>query len=92
MMERYPIGIKFPEAPETTPPKRLPPEDSAAMLRPTSAWRSLCARTGGFIARPTFYRWVRTGKVYSIRLGSRIFIPQAALDDLVKECLTGEGF
>jgi Helix-turn-helix domain len=62
------------------------------MLSPTTAWRALCKRTGGSIARVTFYRWVRTGKVFSIRLGQRIFIPQAALEDVIRQCLTGERF
>jgi hypothetical protein len=65
---------------------------SPAMLSPAAAWRSLCARTGGFIALATFYRWLRNGKVYSIRLGQRIFIPREALDDLIKNCLNGERF
>ena len=62
------------------------------MLSPAAAWRSLCARTGGFITLATFYRWLRNGKVYSIRLGQRIFVPREALDDLIKACLSGERF
>ena len=63
-----------------------------AMLSPTRAWRILCARTGGVIALVTFYRWVRNGRVYSIRLGQRIFIPQPALEDLIRQCLIGEKY
>ena len=63
-----------------------------AMLNPTCAWKSLCARTGGRIARVTFYRWVKNGKVFSIRLGHRIFIPVTALEDVIQECLSGEEF
>jgi hypothetical protein len=62
------------------------------MLSPTRAWKSLCARTGGSIARVTFYRWVRNGKVYSIRLGERIFVPATALEDVIRHCLSGEKF
>ena len=69
-----------------------PPLKAPAMLCPTSAWRLLCARTGGTIARVTFYRWLRNGKVYSIRLGQRIFIPEAALEDAIRQCLSGERF
>lgn len=68
------------------------PRCGPAMLSPVAAWRSLCARTGGCIALVTFYRWVRNGKVFSIRLGQRIFIPREALDDLIKLCLNGERF
>jgi hypothetical protein len=68
------------------------PPQGPAMLSPTRAWKSLCTKTGGSIARVTFYRWVRNGKVYSIRLGERIFIPAAALEDVIRQCLSGEKF
>ena len=64
----------------------------AAMLVPFRAWQILCQRTGGQVCRATFYRWVSMGKVYSIRLGFRIFIPTSALEDLIKACLDGERF
>lgn len=70
----------------TSPRNRVP------MLPPTRAWSILCARTGGSIALVTFYRWLRNGKIYSIRLGQRIFVPQTALDDAIKQCLAGERF
>lgn len=56
------------------------------MLSPSQAWRILCNRTGGDISRATFYRWVSSGKVYSIRLGFRIFIPLPALESFIKQC------
>jgi hypothetical protein len=62
------------------------------MLTPQTAWRALCRRTGAGISRATFYRWVNSGKLYSVRLGFQIFIPQIALEDLVKQCLDGERF
>ncbi len=62
------------------------------MLSPQKAWRALCRRTGGGISRATFYRWITNGKVYSVRLGFQIYIPQMALDDLVEHCLQGERF
>jgi hypothetical protein len=62
------------------------------MLPPMRAWRILCARTGGSIALVTFYRWLRNGRIYSIRMGQRIFIPQPALEDAIKQCLAGERF
>jgi predicted DNA-binding transcriptional regulator AlpA len=60
------------------------------MLVPQNALRILCERTGGSISRATFYRWVNSGKVSSIRLGSRIFIPWLALEQLIHRCLEGE--
>jgi excisionase family DNA binding protein len=60
------------------------------MLTPTVAWRRLCARTGSGVTRQTFYRWIRNGSLYSVRMGKRIFVPIERLDDLIKKCLTGE--
>jgi excisionase family DNA binding protein len=56
------------------------------MLIPQTALRILCQRTGGTISRTTFYRWVESGKIPSIRLGARIFIPRTALDELIQKC------
>ena len=68
-------------APSTTP-----------MLTPTNAWRILCRRTGGDISRTTFYRWLSSGKVCSIRMGFRLFIPWPALEELINQCLDGERY
>ncbi|HET7841045.1 MAG TPA: hypothetical protein VFM21_05540 [Terriglobia bacterium] len=90
MLEHYPPGIEIHVEPE--PAGGKPGAGGGLMLSPVAAWRSLCARTGGFVTKATFYRWLRDGRVYSIRLGQRIFIPQTALDDLIKTCLAGEKF
>jgi hypothetical protein len=63
---------------------------TAAMLTPIHAWRLLCHHTGGGISRTTFYRWLSSGQVYSIRLGHRLFVPYPALEELIKQCLAGE--
>jgi len=60
------------------------------MLSPQNAWRVLCRRTGGHIARSTFYRWVSEGKVFSFRLGVHILIPWPTLEELIQRCLKGE--
>jgi len=62
------------------------------MLSPASALRMLCRRTGAVISRATFYRWLSSGKIYSIRLGFRIFIPAAELEYVIRQCLAGERF
>lgn len=62
------------------------------MLTPTNAWRILCRRTGGSISRTTFYRWLSCGKIYSIRMGYRLFIPYPAVEELIKQCLAGERY
>jgi excisionase family DNA binding protein len=92
MMDKDEFKTQAEGSQEITRPERPVQQAGAQMLRPTSAWQSLCVRTGGSIGRATFYRWLQSGKVYSIRLGQRIFIPQAALDELIKQCLSGERF
>lgn len=63
---------------------------STPLLPPSNAWRILQRRTGGHVSRSTFYRWLDSGKVYSLRLGSRIYIPWDALQDLIGRCLGGD--
>jgi excisionase family DNA binding protein len=62
------------------------------LLPPTAAWRILRRRTGGHISRSTFYRWLDSGKVYSIRMGTRMYIPWQALQEVIGRCLSGEPF
>lgn len=89
MIERFPY-VKLEVAPEPPLTSPWPRRGGMSMLSPKSACRILCTRTGGSISLVTFYRWLRSGKVYSIRLGQRIFIPRPALEDLIKQCLAGE--
>jgi hypothetical protein len=84
-------GINLSSAPNAPGANRVFP-GGQPMLSPSNAWRILCTRTGGRISRATFYRWVSNGKVYSVRLGFRIFIPLSALEDLVKRCKAGDRF
>ncbi len=56
------------------------------MLIPQTALRMLCHRTGAAISRTTFYRWLASGKIPSIRLGARIFIPRLAIESLIEQC------
>ncbi len=56
------------------------------MVIPQTALRILCHRTGGTISRSTFYRWLSSGKIPSIRLGTRIFIPWQAIEELIRKC------
>jgi hypothetical protein len=70
--------------PSAGAPRRIP------SLVPSNAWRILNARTGGTVSRPTFYRWLSSGKVYSVRVGHRLYIPWPVLDELIEQCLAGE--
>lgn len=56
------------------------------LLSPRNAWRVFCHTTGWAVARATFYRWVRSGRVYSVRVGFRIFVPWDALDHFMIQC------
>ena len=60
------------------------------MLVPSNAWRILNARTGGAISRSTFYRWLSSGQVYSVRVGHRLYIPWRVIEELIEQCLAGE--
>jgi hypothetical protein len=60
------------------------------MLSPTSAWRLFCRRTGGSISLTTFYRWINSGRVGTIRIGSRFLIPLPMLEEVIQRCLDGE--
>lgn len=66
--------------------------ETETMLAPANALRILRRATGGTIGKSTFYRWLSSGKVYSVRLGYRIFIPFPALEDLIRQCKAGERF
>jgi excisionase family DNA binding protein len=67
-----------------------PAEEKAAgaspSLPPQTALRLLCQRTGGRISATTFYRWLRSGKIPTVRLGARIFIPRPAFEAFIERC------
>jgi excisionase family DNA binding protein len=66
------------------------PNSAANILSTQSAWRILRRRTGGNISRATFYRWLNDGRLSSVRLGSRIYVPLPSLDQFIRKCLEGE--
>lgn len=51
------------------------------------------SRVAGMLSRPrvTIYRWVKTGKVFSIKLGGVIFIPVTEVERLYTEMKNAEG-
>jgi excisionase family DNA binding protein len=61
-------------------------ERERRMLIPQNALRVLRRRTGGDVSLATFYRWVNSGKLQSVRVGARILIPWPALDDFIRKC------
>ncbi len=61
------------------------PGAEAPLLSASSAWLTLRHRTGIPVSRATFYRWLSNGKVYSMRLGLKLYVPQASIEELVKQ-------
>ncbi len=62
------------------------------LISPTRAWRILYLRTGGRVSRSTFYRWLDSGRVYSLRIGTRMYIPWQTLQESIDKCFQGEPF
>ncbi len=60
------------------------------MLTPMHAWHMLCRRTGGNISLTTFYRWINSGRIGVVRVGSRYLIPLPLLEEVIEKCLDGE--
>ena len=75
-----------PPRPAVTPIKRGPIQ----MVPPTNAWRILKARTGGAVSRPTFYRWLSNGTIYSVRVGHRFYIPWPVIEEVIGRCRAGD--
>jgi len=78
--------IPLPSPPPPVPKGTPSPE----MFSPRQAWRRLQASTGCEIAIGSFYRWIRSGRLYTVRLGGKIFVPVSALESLIENCLRGE--
>jgi len=72
------------------PNRPSPRPDEPLMLSPQNALRVLRRRTGGKISRPTFYRWLTSGTLTSIRVGYHIYVPWFALEEFIERCLKGE--
>lgn len=66
------------------------PETVDPLLTVASAWNSLRRRTGIPLARATFYRWVSSGKIYSLRMGLKVYIPSSVVEGIVKQCKNGD--
>lgn len=66
------------------------PQASDPLLSVSTAWNSLRRQTGIPLARATFYRWVGSGRVYSMRLGMKLYIPASVIDGIVKQCRAGD--
>jgi hypothetical protein len=70
----------------------LPPGSQPQLLTPASAWRILCHRTGIPVSRATFYRWLGSGRVFSMRMGQKLFIPVPTIEAIINHCRAGQRF
>ncbi|HLW79861.1 MAG TPA: hypothetical protein VKU44_09720 [Terriglobia bacterium] len=77
---------------QATPPagRQRGAKSSVHMVPPINAWRILNARTGGAISRATFYRWLSSGTIYSVRVGHRFYIPWPVLEEIIEKCRAGD--
>ncbi len=78
-----------PGFPARTSPRSPAAPKFPALLTPHHAWRLLRRRTAGLVSRTSFYRWLENGRLYSLRMGRRLYIPWPALEELIQECLFG---
>lgn len=74
--EPPPLGL-------TAVPGRMP------LLSPYNAWRILEGRTGINVGRSTFYRWVQSGKVFSMKMGGKIYIPWPEIENVIRQFRSG---
>jgi hypothetical protein len=88
--EKSPRYIFKRDSAEPLRPSRKTPA-TPQMMNPTAAWRVLCAKTGGGISLGTFYRWIRDGRIYTIRMGKKkIMVPNHMLDLVIHKILSGD--
>jgi predicted site-specific integrase-resolvase len=60
------------------------------MLSPGSAMRILDVRMGITVGRSTFYRWMQTGRLFSIKLGGKIYVPLSEMETIMERLSRGE--
>jgi len=85
-------AVKIPCAPDKEPPHVVLPSEKPDVLTPAGAWRLLKKRTRAQVSRPTFYRWLHSGKVFSYRVGYHFYVPTAEIENIVKQLQEGKWF
>jgi excisionase family DNA binding protein len=65
------------------------PRREVKHLTPATALRLIEVGTGCTVHLSTFYRWLQSGRVFSIRLGYRRFIPYEEVEKVVERSLAG---
>jgi predicted DNA-binding transcriptional regulator AlpA len=67
-----------------------PDETHPIMVSPERAMQILEMRLGINVGRSTFYRWIYTGRFFSIKLGGKLFIPLSEVEMVVQRLSHGE--
>lgn len=65
-------------------------ETHPIMLSPDGAMQLLEARLGILVGRSTFYRWIYSGRLFSVKLGGKLFIPLSEMEILVQRLVRGD--
>ncbi|HEV2426352.1 MAG TPA: helix-turn-helix domain-containing protein [Terriglobia bacterium] len=60
------------------------------MLSPDDAMQLLQMRLGILVGRSTFYRWVYSGRLFSVKLGGKLFIPLSEMEVLMQRLARGD--
>jgi hypothetical protein len=60
------------------------------MLSAQGAMRILDLRMGITVGRSTFYRWMQTGRLFSVKMGGKIFVPLSEMETIVDRLSRGE--
>ncbi len=60
------------------------------LISASSALYMIRRRTSIPVARATFYRWLNNGRIFSCRLGQKLYVPMSVVEETVKKCQSGE--
>lgn len=60
------------------------------LISASSALYLIRHRTSIPVARATFYRWLNNGRIFSCRLGQKLYVPLSVVEETVKKCRSGE--
>lgn len=90
--QQFPPKDDHPPTPEERPVggAGLCREPQAPLITASSALYLIRHRTGIPVPRATFYRWLSEGRVFSCRLGQKLYVPLSVIEETVKKCRSGD--
>ncbi|MGH9326134.1 MAG: helix-turn-helix domain-containing protein [Terriglobia bacterium] len=68
----------------------LDARSQTTLVSASSALNLIRHRTSIPVARATFYRWLNNGRIFSCRLGQKLYVPMSVVDETVRKCRSGE--